>query len=196
MSFGFSNPGLTPSAWHLQFDATGAGSYHSEGGMGEGASAFDRQIEVRAPLRDEFFAVARSHAFLNFNCQHPHDKTAFTGQKTVSYSGPDGSGSCTYNWSSDARLMKMASSFLAISLTLEQGRRLHLDYLHDRLGLDADLQTLEEAVKNGTAMELENIAPELQEIAGDPAVMRRAQLRAAALLAGAGVGVENAAAVR
>jgi hypothetical protein len=190
ISFDFANPGLTPAAWHLDFDANGLGHYHSQPGEISAPDAhgamprpFDQQIEVSLGVREQLLAIGRSHHFFAMPCEARKNKVAFTGRKTASYSGPDGQGQCTYNWSQDEQLMKLANACLAISFTLEEGRKLRLEYLHDRLSLDAELETLATSVKEGSAMELENIAPELRAIASDPAVMKRAQARAAALLA-------------
>jgi hypothetical protein len=190
MTFDFANPALTPAAYRIEFDSTGLGHYHSEPGtigapnaQGSLPEAFDQQIQISVPLREQLLAVSRSHRFLVGECESRQHKVAFTGRKTLSYQGPEGGASCTFNWSQDAQLMKVASDFLAIALTLEEGRKLRLAYLHDRLSLDAELETLSNAVKLGNALELENIAPELEAIAADPAVMKRAQARAAALLA-------------
>ena len=47
----------------------------------------------------------------------------------------------------------------------------------------AELESLEQMVHDGRAIELENIAPILQKLAGDEAVLQRVQRRARALLA-------------
>lgn len=192
MSFEFTNPALTPAVYRIEFDTNGLGHYHSEPGSTSPPNAqgvlpqpFDQQIQISAPLREQMLALAHSRHFLAGQCETQQHKVAFTGTKTISYTTPEGRQSCSFNWSPDAQLMKVASDFIAISLTLEEGRRLRLAYLHDRLSLDSELETLAAAVKNGTAIELENIAPELQAIASDQAVMKRAQARAAALLASA-----------
>jgi hypothetical protein len=70
-----------------------------------------------------------------------------------------------------------------LAFTIEEGRRLDLEVQHDRLGLDAELESLQDAVKDRRAWDLPNIAPQLQTIANDQQVMDRARKRAQALLA-------------
>jgi len=200
MSFDFADPALSPAAYHLEFDDHGVGRYHSEPGKAAPADAhqggdqpFDQQIEVSVPLREQLLALANSRHLQSGDCESKKSKVAFTGNKTITYDGPGGHYSCTFNWSQDPQLMKAADDFIAISLTLQEGRRLRLYYLHDRLSLDGELETLANAVKNGTALEVENIREELEAISSDQAVMKRAQARAAALLAGAIALAENAA---
>ena len=109
---------------------------------------------------------------------------AFTGKKTLAYSGPDGHGECTFNWSRDQQLNQLADSMMAVAFTIHEGSRLAIEHVHSRLALDAELEHLENAAKDHRALEIENIAPELQSIAADPAVMNRARNRARALLNG------------
>ena len=190
LSFDFSNPALTPAAYHLEFDATGLGHYHSQpsGVSAPDAQetqpeAFDQQIEISQPLRQQMLAIIQDHHFQGGECESRQHKIAFTGTKMIAYTGPETRAGCTFNWSQDPVIMKVAGNFMAIAMTLEEGRRLRLSYLHDRLSLDAELEILAKAVKRGDALELENISTELRAIAGDQAVMKRAQARAAALLA-------------
>ncbi|HTY85645.1 MAG TPA: hypothetical protein VMB19_15600, partial [Silvibacterium sp.] len=60
--------------------------------------------------------------------------------------------------------------------------RLAIEHLHSRLALDSELENLQAAVKDHRALEIENIAPVLQSIADDEAVMNRARNRARSLL--------------
>ena len=198
VSFDFANPALTPAIWRVEIAAQGSAHYHSHPGeagapdaTGALPLAFDQQIEISARVRKQIFAIAQTHRLFAVPCESRH-KVAFTGSKTVAYRGPDGQGSCTFNWSQDPQMMKVAETFLAISTTLEEGRKLRLEYLHDRLSLDAELETLADAAKTGAAIELQNIAPELRAIASDGAVMKRAQARANALLASLPADTERA----
>ena len=70
-----------------------------------------------------------------------------------------------------------------IAATLEEGRRLEIEHQHGRLSLDAELETLENMVQNGQAIEVGTIAPTLLAIVKDESVMQRAQKRARHLLA-------------
>src|SRR5215469_18245170 len=81
-------------------------------------------------------------------------------------------------------LRDWSSDVCSSDLTVHVGNRLAIEHTHSRLSLDAELQQLEDAVKDRRALEIENIAPELQSIAADPAVMNRARNRARALLNG------------
>lgn len=189
VSFNFVNPALDPAHYTITIHADGTGHYRSEPGTAAAPDAeghpplpFDQEIHVSAPLRTELFAEAKkAHRFAE-TCDTGKPNVAFTGRKTFSYKGPDGSGSCTFNYARDPQLQHLAGQMMAVSTTLQEGRKLRLLYLHDRLGLDAELETLTGEHASGGAIELQNIAPELRSIIGDDAVLERARNRAQSLL--------------
>ena len=188
ITFSFENAQLDPSSYTLTFREDGTGHYRSKPGPANsesvGPAPVDRDIKLTDPLLAGFFRVSRSHEFFAIACQAPNSHIAFTGKKTVSYTGPDGHGECTYNWSRDAQLNQLANDLGAVACTLEEGRRLAIQHQHSRLSLDAELEALQDAVKDRRALELGNIAAELQSIADDETVMNRARTRARALLNG------------
>jgi len=189
--FLFDHPQLDPATYTLVIHEDGSGHYESTPGPVSGsasdgiaAAPHQRDIVIRDPLLESLFRTARSHQHFATECEAPDSRVAFTGKKTIAYSGPDGHGECTFNWSRDQQLMQLADSLMAVAFTIHEGNRLAIEHLHSRLGLDAELEQLEDAVKDRRALEIENIAPELQSIAADPAVMNRARNRARALLNG------------
>ncbi len=193
ITFTFEHPQLQPSRYSIAIDETGAGRYSSQPGSASPASndsydgvlptPVDRPILLDDALRAELFAYARSHDFFATRCSTTQTNLAFTGNKTLSYSGPDGSGSCTYVWAGDPALQRLTDQLGAVAFTLEEGRRLSIEVQHDRLGLDAELEALQGAVKDHRAGDLANIADNLHAIAEDQQVMDRARKRAQALLA-------------
>jgi hypothetical protein len=189
--FTFDHPQLDPAHYTLVIHEDGSGHYKSTPGVHTGfytdsvaPGPADRDIQVHDPLLATLFQGARSHQFFAIECEAPASHVAFTGKKTLSYAGPDGHGECTFNWSHDDQLNQLANDLMAIAYTLEEGSRLALMHLHSRLSLDAELENLQESFKDHRALALENIAPELQSIAADTAVMNRARNRARALLSG------------
>jgi uncharacterized protein YcbK (DUF882 family) len=134
-------------------------------------------------MREAMFATARKNKLFAFACDDGAKNIAFQGTKTLQYEGPEGQGSCTYNWSKSPQLDKLTDQFEAIAATLDEGSKLERQYEHGRLSLDAELETLDQMVRDGRALELENIAPILQTLAGDEAVLQRVQRRSRALLA-------------
>ena len=130
------------------------------------------------------FAAARKNKLFAKSCEDGGKNIAFQGTKTLEYEGPDGQGSCTYNWSKNGQIDKLTDQFEAIAATLDEGSKLQRQYEHERLSLDSEIEILEQMVGEGRAIEMEDIAPLLQTLAGDEAVLQRVQRHARSLLEG------------
>ena len=191
--FAFENSKLQPASYVLDINEDGSGHFQSEPGSidssdpeGITPQATNADIKIDEPLLSELFKTARSRNYFAVACDNAKSKVAFTGKKSLQYTGPDGNGSCTFNWSRDQQIMKLADDLIAVAFTLEEGRRLAVEHEHNRLGLDSELAELQEAVKGGRAQQIQNIAPQLEAIAADEKVMERARLRARQLLGSTG----------
>jgi hypothetical protein len=188
--FTYENPQLQPQKYVFTVEEDGTGHFRSEGGgpaskdpQDMPAEPQDLAIHISKALRESMFATARKNKFFAIPCDEGRKNIAFQGTKTLQYDGPDGKGSCTYNWSKNSQIDKVTDQFEAMAATMEEGSKLKRQYEHGRLSLDSELEFLDQMVHEGRAIELENIAPILQTIAGDDAVLQRVQRRAKALLA-------------
>ena len=183
----FEHPLLQPSRYTITIDENGSGHFVSQPGAAQqGDDVFpapiDRPIHIDESLREDLFRYARSHGYFAAPCARTQSNLAFTGNKTLTYSGPDGQGSCAFVWAADPGLQRLSDDLGAVAFTIEVGRRLDVEVRHDRLGLDAELESLQDAVRDRRAFDLPNIAEQLQAVAEDQAVMDRARKRALALL--------------
>lgn len=147
-----------------------------------GGKHIDRSITLSPATTEKIFKAARAVNFFNIECASKAKNIANTGDKTLSYSGSDGKGSCGYNYSENKNVSMLTDMFLAISFTMDEGRRLEFLHRYDRLGLDAEMNSLASEAQAGRALELGTIAPTLDAIAGDTALMQRVRLRAEKLL--------------
>jgi hypothetical protein len=187
IGFTYENPKLQPPKYVVIVGEDGSGHFKSEaGGPTDGQTMSsepqDRPIHVSKALREAMFTTARKNKLFAMSCDDGGKNIAFQGNKTLEYEGPEGKGSCMYNWSKNAQIDKLTDQFEAIAATLDEGGKLQRQYDHGRLSLDSEIQVLEQMVHDGRAIELENIAPILQTLAGDDAVLQRVQRRARALL--------------
>lgn len=190
LQFTFENAQLIPPKYVLTVHEDGTGRFQADAGARNPddaaalpSEAQDRNIQLTAATTQRLFQIARAKKFFAHGCDRGGDKVAFTGKKQLSYEGPDGRGACTYNYTPDQQIQWVTAEMQGIAATLEEGRRLELEHEHGRLSLDAELETLEQMVQSGNAVEVGVIAPVLISIVKDQAVLERAQRRAAHLLA-------------
>jgi hypothetical protein len=188
--FEFTNPKLTPPHWVIQLNPDGSGQFEAAAGTssdqtGTVAGEVQRPIQLSLSFTARVFNVARERRLFAFDCES-HLKVAMQGMKRLSYSGPDGTGSCTYNYSRDKEIQALGDSLLAVGNTLMYGARLENLLQHDRLGLDQEMTDLCTAVQDGNAIELVVIRETLLRIANDDQVLDRARRRARKLLGEAG----------
>lgn len=180
ITFSFDNPALQPPHYVFVVHEDGTGTYHAD--AYDDLPALDRPITIAGPLRKALFdAASKEHGFTR-QCDSGVHHLAFAGTKTIQYAGPGGTGTCNFNYARDAQLQRVSSELIAASFTIEEGRRLAMLRAHDPLGLDEELGMLTQAHADGTAEQIENIAPVLRAIAGDEGLLHRARARAQALL--------------
>ncbi len=188
ITFTYDNPGLQPPHYVEMIHEDGTGTFEST--VGNNAAPTDRAaprslarpIKVADPLLHQLFQSAQRNHFFATPCSLKHSNLAFTGNKTFAYAGPDGQGSCTFNYAKDQQLQALAGRLIAIATTLAEGANLELLLSHDKLGLEAAMTRLTSEQEEGLVGELENIAPILQAIANDGEVLHHTQAQATALL--------------
>ena len=180
--FSVEDPQIQPRVYTLDINEDGSGTY-TAAYEAPSVQQVKRAIHIHGPLVSRLFQAARKDHFFA-SCADKRRRVAFTGKKTLAYAGPDGSGSCTFNYSRERDLNQITSALVAVGYTLQVGNRLRQEHRYDRLSLEDELESLQEAVRDGRALETENIAPELEAIADDKVVMDLARARARSLLAG------------
>jgi hypothetical protein len=191
VSFQFERAGLPVPQFTIQLLENGAARYEAEQAerpstitsmRGEAAQHVNRTLMLSPGMAAKIFKTARELNDFNVECASKLKNIADTGKKTLSYTGPDGHGSCVYNYSENKSVTMLTETFLAIAYTMDEGRRLEFLHRYDRLGLDAEMITLSQEVDAGRALELGTIAPTLTALADDMAVLQRVRLRAAKML--------------
>jgi len=192
----FSNPDLTPPHWTLLLHPDGSGHFRSERGGPPAVSAqnppqaieaveVDRDVRVSAEFAGHVFQEARRHKWFTAGCDS-RDKVAFQGLKKLTYTGPEAHGSCAFNYSKDRELQDLSDSLVAVAETILEGARLEKFLLHDRLGLDQEMEYLTEAAGDGRLQQIGVIRGILERLEEDPGVMERVKKRARVLLAKVG----------
>jgi hypothetical protein len=187
----FTNPGVSPSHWTLTLHRDGSGHFRSERGNPPNASEGmdvpdeDRDVRLSADYAEHVFQTAKAHNWFNQKCES-HLKVAFQGWKKLSYTGPDGQGSCTFNYSRDNEIQALGDSLIGVAETLREGARLEMLLQHDRLGLDREMEYISDGAKDGRIVQIGAIREILERLAADEEVLERVRKRAQTLLAHAG----------
>jgi len=188
----FTNPQLSPSHWVLTLRSDGTGHFHADGGDDAATKMTkmqvadeDRDIQLSKGYTAQIFATAQQHNWFNEKCEG-RVKVAFQGWKKLSYSGPEGQGSCTFNYSQDKQIQALGESLMGVAETLHEGAKLELLLQHDRLGLDREMEFISDSAKDGRLRELVAIRDILQRLADDDELLERVRKRARNLLEKAG----------
>ena len=189
VSFSFDRPGLPVPHFTLSIQEDGTAAYHAtaapaapEAGSASQAQDLERTVTLSPATVQKVFKIARELKFFNVPCASKAKNVADTGRKVLAYTGTDGSGTCTYNYSESKGVTALTDTFLAISYTMYEGQRLESRHRYDRLGLDDEMASLTHAAQEGQALELGTIASTLNSIASDVDLLQRVRLRAAKLL--------------
>jgi hypothetical protein len=188
VSMDFVRAGLTVPHWSIAIHEDGSGRYEEIDGADKTANTSE---SVRQSIRVSHATLQRLGAGFDAvsakRCETKAKHVANTGQKTIVYkTGPEASVNCTFNYSDDEKLQDAANAFLAIAATMQMGAQLAKLHRYDRLGLDAQIQYLDEETKAGRASDVQNIAAVLKSIAEDDRVIDRVRRMAARMLTDAG----------
>lgn len=184
----YSNPALIPGQWSMEIHPDGRAHFESK----RGTAARDPELPIEPPNLDRdvqldptfaarVFRTAKRKHFFKMNCES-HLKVAFQGNKTLTYTGPEGTGSCEFNYSRDPDIQSLSDSLQSVATTIIEGGRLESLLQHDRLGLDRDMQLLTQMAADGRAQQMEAISGILRRLADDDSVLERVRRRARALL--------------
>jgi hypothetical protein len=200
VSFQFERLGLSVPKFTVVVHEDGTGTYRGEeapvsGGAGSAAlqgtsrgQSIDRPMKLSPATVDTIFKTARALDYFNISCASKAKNIADTGKKTLSYNGPDGHGSCQYNYSENKSVTQLTETFQALAFTMDEGRKLEFLHRYDRLGLYSEMDTLIHEISEKRALEIGNIAPALTSIVADEALIQKVREKAARLLAQAGDG--------
>lgn len=179
----------TPQEYNIRVTSMGAARYLSRNATqppdANGVRDEDYVIEftVSEPNRRKIFALAEQARFFNGQFDYTKHAIANTGKKTLSYADPDHHFQTTYNWSENPAIDQLTKIFGGISSTIEHGRKLKFLRRFDKLGLEAELKAMEYLAESQDLAEIGIIAPMLESIANDGAIMNIARQRARRLLA-------------
>ncbi|MGB9103639.1 MAG: hypothetical protein WCC59_02675, partial [Terriglobales bacterium] len=170
----------------IAVEPDGKATYHADEVPAAAGAApmqpYSQQFLVSDPTRARIFDLSAALQCFQGEFEYRGGRIANMGAKTLKCAWADRETHTTYNYSTNPRLQELTTLFQNISNTMEYGRR--LDYLHryDKLGLEAELKSMEEQEKNKHLAELQAVAPQLERIVNDSSILNVTRHRAEHLL--------------
>ena len=180
-------PRATPAYFSLRIDSAGHAAYESRREEGEPdqpvlSEPYQVDFRISEASAKRIFALARTLNYFEGDWDFKKHRIADTGRKTLLYSDPTRTHQTTYNWSENRALQELTDLFQGIANTQEAAHELTRLRRYDRLGLNHQLERMEDMAKNGWLRELQVIAPLLEQLANDREIMHIARQRAQRLL--------------
>ena len=185
VTFTLDFPGSQPGHYFVQVQADGKARYQSSGrpsSESEQSDDFDYEFMISPATREKIFNLSAKAGYFQKDLDSHQKKMAFTGQKTLVYKDAQRSGEATFNYSPNAAVQELTSLFQGVSATMELGHRLEFSLRYQKLALAEELKRTEESVRLSPPIEIQAIAPILQQIIADSSVLNVTRARAQRLL--------------
>jgi len=198
VAFDLTWEAFTPAKYFITVDSSGNAKYvsreklqlpepDSKGSASEATTESEPDFELSFTMspanREKVFQLAKDTNYFNGSFDYTAHRIADTGKKVLTYADSGRIFQTTYNWSENKSIDQLTKLFQGISYTIEHGRKLQFLRRFDKLGLEKELKGMEEAAQSGYMAEIQIIAPTLENIANDPAILHIARERARRLLA-------------
>jgi len=178
-------PHSEPDHYVISVAGDGSASYDSDGKLSPESAAgdpFHSDFTASPAARTRVFDLAKRAHYFEGQIDSKNKNLASTGTKTLTYRDAQKSTSATYNYSPVPSIQELTAFFQALSTTLEFGHRLDYYLRYQKLALDEELKKMEEMSNSGELEEISAMAPVLQRIVDDPAVIKVVRARAQRLL--------------
>jgi hypothetical protein len=185
VTFTLDFPGSQPGHYSVQVQSDGKARYESSGRAvpeSDESDNFDYEFAISPATREKIFNLSAKAGYFQKNLDSHRKNMAFTGKKTLGYKDPQRSGESTYNYSPDVAVQALTNLFQGLSATMELGHRLEYSLRYQKLALAEDLKRTEESARLSPPVEIQAIAPILQQIIADSSVMNVTRARAQRLL--------------
>jgi len=182
-------PGSEPDHYVISVADDGTASYDSTSKLSPESDAedsFHSDFTVSQAARTRVFDLAKRSHYFEGDIDTKNKKLASTGTKTLTYKDAQKNTRATYNYSPVPSVQELTAFFQGLATTLEFGHRIGYDLRYQKLALDNELKKMEEMLHSGGLEEISAVAPVLQKIVDDPAVINVVRGRAQRLLQAGG----------
>ncbi|HVG90703.1 MAG TPA: hypothetical protein VNB54_04360, partial [Alphaproteobacteria bacterium] len=147
------------------------------------ADEYHTEFNMSRDRCDKLFRYATEANYFQGDFTFKKHAVASTGKKTLTYVDASRHFNTTYDYSEYKAIQEITNIFMGISNTIEHGRKLQFLRRFDKLGLESELKVMEDAAESHNLAEIQLIAPTLESIAEDHAILNIARQRAHRLLA-------------
>ncbi len=177
-------PGSEPDHYVVSVSEDGSATYDSNSKLNDSADSqpFHSVFTVSQASRTHVFDLTKRTHYFEGEIDSKKKNLASTGVKTLAYKDARQSTHATYNYSPVPAVEELTAFFQALATTLEFGHRLDYYLRYQKLALDDELKKMEEMSNSGGLTEVSAVAPILQKIVDDPAVMKVVRARAQRML--------------
>lgn len=182
-------PGSEPDHYVISVADDGTATYNSTSKLSSESDAedsFHSDFTVSQAARTRVFDLARRSHYFEGDIDTKNKKLASTGAKVLTYKDAQKSTRASYNYSPVPSVQELTTFFQGLATTLEFGHRIGYDLRYQKLALDDELKKMEEMLHSGGLDEISAVAPVLQKIVDDPAVINVVRGRAQRLLQAGG----------
>ncbi len=190
VGFSLDFPQSIPDHYAVTVSSDGHASYDSTGKVtldADPGDPFHLDFSISPGTRERIFTLAGKAKYFEGKVDSGKRNIASTGDKTLTYKDGTRNTKAVYNYSPVPAVQELTSLFQNLSTTLEFGRRLDYYYRYQKLALEEELKRMEQMVKEKNLEEVQAVAPILQRIMADQAVINVTRARAQRLLNGSGV---------
>jgi hypothetical protein len=189
VTFAFEMPGADPPHYTVAVASTSRASfsatYNSVEKTGE---PYVVKFDITSGTATRIFELARDLNFFQGDFEYRNGRIANMGMKTLRYADGTRKYETSFNYSVNPQMQELTRIFQGMANSLEFGRRLAYLLHYDKLGLDAELKSMEEQAKSKSLLELQVNQDILRRIANDHSIMNITRRRADRLLQGTGNG--------
>jgi hypothetical protein len=184
ITFTLDFPESDPAHYSISVDAAGHAVYECTAKLQEDSEeqAYKADFNLSTASRERIFDWAKQAKYFSGKIDSGNQKLAFTGEKILSYQDGKQSFTARYNYSSLEPVRELTTLFQNIAATQDYGRRLSYYHRYQKLALDEELKRMETQARNNELSEIQGVAPVLEEIVGDTAVINVVRGRAKAII--------------
>jgi hypothetical protein len=177
-------PGSDPDHYVISVSDDGSANYDSNSKLNDSADSqpFHSVFTVSQASSAHVFELTKRVHYFEGELDSKKKNLASTGVKTLAYKDAQKNTHATYNYSPIPAVQELTEFFQSLSTTLEFGNRLDYYLRYQKLALDQELKQMEEMSNSGGLQEISAVAPILQKILDDPAVIKVSRARAQRLL--------------